>query len=560
MSGLTEAELAEREIDPYEETPKYAIGVVGFICGFIALFIVARVVLTLRRRFGPLFVKSSVYRRLTAAGRYLASKQQKLFGVHFPVLGVTLVTFAFFAFTMRTALSFYDDTPDILTSICAVWTWTIRPYYRSHWNVGSNPLGMRSGFMALGCFPFIFAFASKWNFVTFITGHSHEKLQVYHQFMSHIFLILSFIHSFPFLIQGMAEVKPGFEPMTQIEWSWHVAHKIYYWTGAALLIILAWLCWGSLSFIRNRYYETFKYLHVASALLFTAFFFLHCNKLLGSWDYLYATVVIYGASVVCRFGWMLHTNSSGMPRATFELMPGGMVKLKVAANPLENWKPGQHYFFHFMTVVPFQSHPFTIASIPKLEKDEPQELVVLIRQANGLTKKLAKYLAKRDGAKSIPVLLDGPFGGLGHDISIYEHVHLVAGGTGITFVLPVLQDLVRKSNLGGESVACKSIHLVWSVREEESMVWAINEIEGAARKALHVSITIQLHVTGGSRRNSSSDSDSDIKEKNSSLVTSSTPLYGRADVSFILHAAAAESQTMGVAGMTVRSFGLQMKG
>lgn len=29
------------------------------------------------------------------------------------------------------------------------------PYYRSRWNVGSPPLAMRTGFFALGLFPFI---------------------------------------------------------------------------------------------------------------------------------------------------------------------------------------------------------------------------------------------------------------------------------------------------------------------------------------------------------------------------------------------------------------------
>ena len=100
MSGLTESEIAETMIDPYEETPKYAVGIVGFVCGFMALFVLARLVLVLRRRFAPLFAKSTIYQRITAVGRYLASKQQRLLGVHFPTLGVLLVTLAFFAFTM----------------------------------------------------------------------------------------------------------------------------------------------------------------------------------------------------------------------------------------------------------------------------------------------------------------------------------------------------------------------------------------------------------------------------------------------------------------------------
>jgi len=120
--------------------------------------------------------------------------------------------------------------------------------------------------------------------------------------------------------------------------------------------MLGWLCWFSIPWLRHRYYETFKYLHVLCALLFIPFFVLHCNRLLGSWPYIFATCAIYGASVVFRFGWMFWINfSRGVPRATFEVLPAGMIKLRVTLGTKERWSPGQHYFFHFLTVQPFQS-------------------------------------------------------------------------------------------------------------------------------------------------------------------------------------------------------------
>ena len=105
------------------------------------------------------------------------------------------------------------------------------------------------------------------------------------------------------------------------------------------------------------------------------------------------------------------------------------------------------------------SHPFTIASIP----DDDNDLVIFIRQANGITKRLAGYLANKDTAK-IPLWLDGPFGGPQTDLSIFEHVVLIGGGTGFTFILPLLQDLARK--FGPDDCTCKSVEVLWSVREE----------------------------------------------------------------------------------------------
>lgn len=59
--------------------------------------------------------------------------------------------------------------------------------YRSRWNVGSPPLAIRTGMLALGCFPFILALGAKVNLIGFIVGASHEKLQVFHQWLSWLF-------------------------------------------------------------------------------------------------------------------------------------------------------------------------------------------------------------------------------------------------------------------------------------------------------------------------------------------------------------------------------------
>lgn len=125
--------------------------------------------------------------------------------------------------------------------------------------------------------------------------------------------------------------------------------------GTALLVILAWLCWASLPIFRRKYYELFKWLHVISGILFTAFFFIHCNKLLGSWDYLWATTAIFAGSTLARFAWMLYLNASGIPKATYEVLPSRMIKLTIRCNPTESWLPAQHYYLNFVQVQPFQS-------------------------------------------------------------------------------------------------------------------------------------------------------------------------------------------------------------
>jgi ferric-chelate reductase len=43
-------------------------------------------------------------------------------------------------------------------------------------------------------------FAFKWNFVTFITGVTHEKLQVFHRWTSWAMFVLALVHTFPFIV------------------------------------------------------------------------------------------------------------------------------------------------------------------------------------------------------------------------------------------------------------------------------------------------------------------------------------------------------------------------
>jgi hypothetical protein len=97
--------------------------------------------------------------------------------------------------------------------------------------------------MALGLFPYILALGAKWNIVAFITGVSHEKLQVYHQWLSHLFsafcfssfsgamltflsfvaVVLSLCHTFPFVVQGLHEVRSNADGLNP-----HGYSQLYY--------------------------------------------------------------------------------------------------------------------------------------------------------------------------------------------------------------------------------------------------------------------------------------------------------------------------------------------
>lgn len=67
---------------------------------------------------------------------------------------------------------------------------------------------------------------------------------------------------------------------------------------------------------------------------------------------------------------------------------------------------------------------------------------------------------------AVQVMIDGPYGGCSVDLGDYETVLLFAGGSGITFTLGLLDDIVgrctRKGRSNGERT--RRIEFVWCVR------------------------------------------------------------------------------------------------
>lgn len=137
----------------------------------------------------------------------------------------------------------------------------------------SPPIATRSGWMSLACMPFVFLTSGKSNIITLVTRVSHEKLQVFHRWISYAMYILALIHTFPFIIYAIQEGA--------MVLSWNMT--LFYWTGVVALIAQTYLTFASMSPLRNLAYEWFKYTHFLAGLVFVLFLFFHCDFVLTSW-------------------------------------------------------------------------------------------------------------------------------------------------------------------------------------------------------------------------------------------------------------------------------------
>ncbi|KAK8075391.1 hypothetical protein PG997_010054 [Apiospora hydei] len=456
----------------------YGLGTLYFFIGVIAAcmisFWASRLVVGSSR-------KRSSWRKLLGAFRYLAYRRYKMAGCLTPSVGVVLLLASGALFFLAMTLG-----PG--------------PYYWPDIMYGSSPpIATRAGWMALACLPFILILSTKANMIATLTGVSHEKLIIFHNWTGWAMFVLSLVHTFPFIV---VHIQQGDMVM-----QWNMS--IFYWSGVVALVAQAYLQFMSLSFIRNRFYEFFKATHMLAALIFVLFLFFHCDYTLTSWHYFIAAGVLYTLSFLysqirtySEFGFGL--------RATFDMVSDTTMRITVPART--TWQPTQHMFLRFVALQAhaLTSHPFTICSVPAATSpltDEKSNLVFYVQARKGVTGRLAKMAAARGGC-TVPVLIDGPYGGIkGKPLSSYDDNLIVACGAGAPFSLGLVMDalLLRRAfaaKADAGVVTLPNVEVLIATRDPQFVQWyceALTDFMESNGLPIDLQgIRISLFQTGGS--------------------------------------------------------------
>jgi NAD(P)H-flavin reductase len=191
--------------------------------------------------------------------------------------------------------------------------------------------------------------------------------------------------------------------------------------------------------IRKFGYEFFKVTHFACVVVFMLTFFWHCDYTLTSWHYFIATAAIYVPCFV--YPWLRTIfEYKCAQQAQIYVEDNGFTRITIPAK--FHWTPGQHCFLRFTsfgTLQAVSTHPFTICSLPQKGTDEQSELVFYIRHEAGFTAKLYQHALDHPGV-SVPVLVDGPYGGIKSTrICNADHLLVIAGGSGAGWCLPFIE-------------------------------------------------------------------------------------------------------------------------
>ncbi|ORY67597.1 ferric reductase [Pseudomassariella vexata] len=479
----------------YEADHRFALPTVYLFIAAIALCTIAFWSL----RLAPSGLrKQAWWQKLVSSVRFIAYRRYEVKALHtgtssVAVVALLIIGAAFFlAMTLGPSPYYWPNTRTL--------------------SYGSSPpLATRTGWMALACLPFLIILPTKANMIATLTGVSHERLIVFHNWVGWAMFALALVHTFPFIIFHI------WKGDMVLQWN----TSVVYWTGVAAIIPQAYLQVMSLPWIstestcdRNRYYEFFKATHYFAAILFVVFFFLHCDFRLTSWDYFIATGVLYTLSFL--YSQIRTYFEFGVShRASFALVSDLVMKITV---PIDTtWQPGQHFFLRFLTLGPhaLTAHPFTICSVPSLKRNaEKSKLVFYVSPRGGMTGRLASLAAQQPNF-SVPVLLDGPYGGLKtKPLHSYDHSLVIACGAGsalsVGLVMDTLLHLYRTPKSDEEGTR-HQMQVVIATRDRQFTEWyeeALTEFmeeNGISWDANSIQIMVYLTAVYGPQAINSSD-------------------------------------------------------
>jgi predicted ferric reductase len=345
-------------------------------------------------------------------------------------------------------------------------------------------IGYRTGFVSIAQLPLIVLLAGKDNIIGFSTGVGYERLNWLHRWTARTLWLSATLH-LGFWFRNWArydyiKVKLTTDPITQ--------------RGFAAWCILTFVVVTSVAPVRRLNYELFVISHLITFGGFIAAVWLHAPDEVKVWVWL--PIAFFALDRLLRTRRVLYINFtpfhfwkrevSGLwaNSASFTPLKGGVTRITID-KPVFVWQPGQHVFLSCHSVIPLQSHPFTIASLPSDRK-----LEFLVKAQNGGTKAFLDHAHKIDelpiknqtdrvGLRG--VYIEGPYGRI-RNLGQFDSVIFFAGSTGATFTVPHMRHLVQSWQsveegiphhmlTRGKEALTRRIRFVWVVKSRDQLEW-----------------------------------------------------------------------------------------
>ncbi|THH20581.1 hypothetical protein EW146_g795 [Bondarzewia mesenterica] len=357
---------------------------------------------------------------------------------------------------------------------------------------------IRAGFVGMSQIPIVVALATKNNLLSYLSGTGYEKLNFIHRFGGRLIALGVNVHALGYIYQWsiagtvMEEIK---------------APPIL--AGLVGLAGVDLLAFFSIQFVRQRFYNFFFISHIVGFFVFLIAAIIHFPVTI---PYCAAAFAVYG------FDHLLRAIKTRFATGTLVAIPALGSTVVSVPDLGHGWRAGQHVRLRVVSpsassaLGPFgycwawlvgRARPFTISTASG--GDGGLQLIVK-KKHGGWTGDLFDMAQVQDrvaedkwmdtekgvstgGSREVRVMVEGPYGkslvcflqawyesltraydagGPGYTLfASYSGALLVAGGSGITFVLSVLSDLLQKHEEGRSRL--RVVQVVWSVADPSAL-------------------------------------------------------------------------------------------
>lgn len=374
-----------------------------------------------------------------------------------------------------------------------------------------GPWSDRIGVIAYALTPLSVMLSSRESILSLVTGLPYQSFNFLHRWLGYLIFAQSFFHTLSWVLIETWLYQP--QPTVGVEW---IKQEYMIWGCVAMLILLLLVGLSTPWGIRLTGYEFFRKAHYVLAMIYIGACYGHWEQLKV---FLIPGLVVWFIDRGIRFvrTALLHYNflpsghmgfSAAPAKITFfkDEVSGDVVRLDFD-HPQDAWDVGQHFYLMFPESSIWQSHPFTPLSQPVYGADS-QRHSYIFRAKKGETKKIAALSAKRaahmnsheeahEGLMAdakLSVVMTGPYGERTmRDLPVDSNILCIAGGTGITYVLPVLLDLASRP----QSID-RRMSLIWVVRHRNDIDWVAPELAILKRKCPNLRAGIHIYVTRAS--------------------------------------------------------------
>lgn len=358
-------------------------------------------------------------------------------------------------------------------------------------------VGKRIGKVSTGNLPVLYIFAIKHDPIPFITGLTHDKINLLHRWMGRSIWTMILVH---LIISIKYWLKEEFDIMLKIP-------PQYF--GMIAFGSMTVLTWGSLRFFRRMSYEFFLFNHGLFAGIMMLFALFHnpasrAFVILGIHIIVLDRVIAFARAIINRYlsptksyaeASLLDDEGTTEVRLPLKKFKG----MRWFVPNLGTWSVGQHVYLRVGEVRKVQWHPFTIASMP-----DSEELRLVIRAYNGFSKGIAEKiktkLTENEGEETNVVkflsLVHGPYGGRFLPLITFDTAVFISGGTGSSFTMPVALDLAQEIQRRNEAKdfthrpETTKVRVIWYIQKKDSINWYSELVSQLASNGVQVDIFI----------------------------------------------------------------------